>query len=122
MRFINQDTYKGDLTNSLSLNLYTYVENNPIFYIDPTGHKAEAYVGVHPVALGFSHASIIIFVDEESEYWDHSLFIDNYDDESGMRYATLGAGPVDGKLIAGYNREKDVMLDIKDRDALIRFC
>lgn len=37
-RFINEDTYEGDIKNPLSLNLYTYVENNPLRYVDPTGH------------------------------------------------------------------------------------
>jgi RHS repeat-associated protein len=37
-RFISQDTFEGDAKNPLSLNLYTYVENNPLKYIDPTGH------------------------------------------------------------------------------------
>jgi RHS repeat-associated protein len=37
-RFITEDTYEGELTNPLSLNLYTYTANNPLKYIDPTGH------------------------------------------------------------------------------------
>ncbi|MFD2117640.1 RHS repeat-associated core domain-containing protein, partial [Paenibacillus yanchengensis] len=37
-RFINEDTYEGELNNPLSLNLYTYVENNPLRYVDPSGH------------------------------------------------------------------------------------
>ncbi|WP_438449321.1 polymorphic toxin-type HINT domain-containing protein [Gorillibacterium sp. sgz5001074] len=37
-RFINEDTYEGDITNPLSLNLYTYVGNNPLTRFDPTGH------------------------------------------------------------------------------------
>ncbi|AOT69961.1 RHS repeat domain-containing protein [Geosporobacter ferrireducens] len=36
-RFITQDTYKGQLNDPLSLNLYTYCANNPISYYDPTG-------------------------------------------------------------------------------------
>ncbi|WP_315910985.1 RHS repeat-associated core domain-containing protein [Xylanibacillus composti] len=39
-RFINEDNYEGDITNPLTLNLYTYVHNNPLIFIDPTGHKA----------------------------------------------------------------------------------
>ncbi|MBA9086384.1 RHS repeat-associated protein [Fontibacillus solani] len=29
-RFITEDTYEGELNNPLSLNLYTYVKNNPV--------------------------------------------------------------------------------------------
>ena len=29
-RFISKDSYEGDITNPLSLNLYTYVENNRV--------------------------------------------------------------------------------------------
>lgn len=43
-RFINEDTYEGDTTNPLSLNLYTYVENNPLTNSDPTGHYCESTV------------------------------------------------------------------------------
>lgn len=38
-RFINEDTYEGQIDNPLSLNLYTYVGNNPLTRWDPTGHK-----------------------------------------------------------------------------------
>lgn len=37
-RFINEDTYEGELNNPLSQNLYTYVHNNPLKYTDPSGH------------------------------------------------------------------------------------
>ncbi|MFB9753304.1 polymorphic toxin-type HINT domain-containing protein [Paenibacillus hodogayensis] len=38
-RFINEDTYEGDISNPLSLNLYTYVQNNPLINVDPSGHS-----------------------------------------------------------------------------------
>ncbi|NHN34677.1 RHS repeat domain-containing protein [Paenibacillus agricola] len=38
-RFMNQDTYEGDINNPLSLNLYTYGHNNPLKYNDPSGHN-----------------------------------------------------------------------------------
>ncbi|WP_379157921.1 RHS repeat-associated core domain-containing protein [Paenibacillus sp. sgz5001063] len=41
-RFINEDTYEGELNEPQTLNLYTYVKNNPLRYIDPSGHRFEA--------------------------------------------------------------------------------
>jgi RHS repeat-associated protein len=37
-RFMQEDTYLGNSTDPLSLNLYTYCSNNPLVYTDPTGH------------------------------------------------------------------------------------
>ena len=39
-RFIQADTYLGNLNDPLSLNLYTYCLNNPHKYVDPSGHFA----------------------------------------------------------------------------------
>ena len=37
-RFISRDSYAGKNEDPLSLNLYTYCHNNPVLYIDPSGH------------------------------------------------------------------------------------
>jgi RHS repeat-associated protein len=37
-RFMNEDTYKGQIDNPQSMNLYAYCINNPVIYIDPSGH------------------------------------------------------------------------------------
>ncbi|MEC0108162.1 polymorphic toxin type 47 domain-containing protein [Paenibacillus taichungensis] len=42
-RFIGEDTYEGELNDPLSLNLYSYVSNNPLKYVDPSGNMAEPY-------------------------------------------------------------------------------
>ena len=39
-RFMQEDTYLGNGTDPLSLNLYTYCFNNPLKYYDPSGHLA----------------------------------------------------------------------------------
>nr|WP_303740666.1 RHS repeat-associated core domain-containing protein [Lutispora saccharofermentans] len=37
-RFLTEDTYRGQIYDPLSLNLYTYCYNEPIMYYDPSGH------------------------------------------------------------------------------------
>ena len=37
--FITEDTYTGQISNPLTLNRYDYVSNNPVNYIDPSGHS-----------------------------------------------------------------------------------
>jgi RHS repeat-associated protein len=40
-RFESADSYFGGATKPQTLNLYTYVRNNPLKYVDPTGHADE---------------------------------------------------------------------------------
>ena len=42
-RFLTEDTYRGRQEDPLSLNRYTYCHNNPLMYIDPTGHTPQKY-------------------------------------------------------------------------------
>lgn len=37
---LSADTYQGDITDPLSLNLYTYCNNEPMMNWDPTGHDS----------------------------------------------------------------------------------
>jgi len=37
-RFLTPDTITGQLNDPLSQNLYVYCGNNPVVYIDPSGH------------------------------------------------------------------------------------
>ncbi|TCX51223.1 hypothetical protein C1I38_10595 [Dehalobacter sp. 12DCB1] len=39
-RFLTQDSYLGDAKNPITQNRYAYGNNNPVIYIDPTGHVA----------------------------------------------------------------------------------
>lgn len=39
MRFITEDTNRGDVKDPLSLNLYIYCKGNPIKYVDINGHN-----------------------------------------------------------------------------------
>ena len=37
--FLTEDSYPGEVTDPLSQNRYSYVQNNPVNYTDPSGHR-----------------------------------------------------------------------------------
>lgn len=41
-RFMGEDSYQGNISDPLSMNLYTYVANNPLKYVDPSGHRYQS--------------------------------------------------------------------------------
>ena len=45
-RFLSEDSFEGQITDPLSLNLYTYCHNEPLMYTDPDGHdeKLDSYI------------------------------------------------------------------------------
>jgi RHS repeat-associated protein len=60
-RFITEDTYRGTQTDPLSLNLYTYANNNPNSYYDPDGNWGIlATIGIG-AAIGFVAGSVVNF-------------------------------------------------------------
>ena len=45
-RFMQEDTFAGQQSDPLSLNLYTYCHNSPLLYFDPTGHYPQTSEGI----------------------------------------------------------------------------
>ncbi len=66
-RFISEDTYRGELNDPLSLNYYTYVNNNPLIYNDPDGHFAKEILGafkyVAKRSIAFIHGGMEFALD-----------------------------------------------------------
>ena len=55
--FLTEDSYSGELTDPLSQNLYTYVQNNPVNYTDPSGHFLKGVVkGIRKVATNIARS------------------------------------------------------------------
>jgi RHS repeat-associated protein len=50
-RLIQRDQFAGMISNPLSLNRYTYVENNPVLNVDPTGMSKSRVLGGRNQAL-----------------------------------------------------------------------
>jgi hypothetical protein len=57
-RFINEDTVEGTVTDPLSLNWYTYCENDPVDNVDPTGHGIlDIGFGAYDIGEFINHTS-----------------------------------------------------------------
>ena len=87
-RFLSEDTNRGKATDPLSLNLYTYCNNNPIFYRDSTGRSPEtiskaldiaqqlaAYDG--PLPVGDALATLFVVYAGGTYVYDHRVDIKN---------------------------------------------
>jgi len=54
-RFITEDSYWGEESDPLSLNLYTYGHNNPIRYTDPRGNiPVDTVIDIASIAWSFN--------------------------------------------------------------------
>lgn len=100
--FISRDSYLSNLMRPLSQNRYIYVENNPVNYIDPSGH---AIIG--QVAAGAIGGAVVGFVgtlvtDIVTNVVRHGLSIKEYRLSSIETYLanTVGAA-VGGAILAG---------------------
>ena len=67
-RFINEDTYEGDTKNPLSLNLYTYVYNNPTRYHDPSGNVPVLVALIGKQVLNYG---LDVMIGVGTDYLDH---------------------------------------------------
>ena len=88
-RWITEAPYKGSIDDPLSLNLYVFVRNSPLIYVDPSGHFAIAIPAASAikgftVALGVIGAAVIV---EEATDNDGGLLNYWYDElRSGAAY------------------------------------
>ena len=102
-RFLSTDPVSFTEKNLHSFNRYGYGNNNPYKYIDPDGR--EVRLQWHVVALGDYHTLVRITPENQARYANDPRF-SNIDD-NGRHYATMGAGPVSGRLVSDFNRERD---------------
>ncbi|WP_411347185.1 RHS repeat-associated core domain-containing protein [Paenibacillus sp. WLX2291] len=88
-RFLNEDTYEGEINNPLSLNVYTYVHNNTLIHADPTGNWCASSDGknAHPGDCSTKAGNF------ESDYLHDGDQIVSNGNEIGVFYDNDGAHP-----------------------------
>ncbi|MCL5058255.1 MAG: right-handed parallel beta-helix repeat-containing protein [Actinobacteria bacterium] len=77
-RFISRDTYPGTLADPLSMNLYAYCGNNPVNYVDPSGHTFLGPMGsMGPIGDAISKYESKKYTPLEIDYSDLQDEIDS---------------------------------------------
>jgi len=95
-RFITADTVKGDILDTQSQNLYVYVQNNPMMYIDPTGNQLIAAAGAYATAAS-QDPTLIIDMEDFANAWDQVDFSEGFtasNIEAGVIMGLSGAGAI----------------------------
>ncbi len=84
---------------------YVFSRNDPVDRYDLLGLRI--LLETHPVALGIDHSKITIIPDCQANWIYDYRFAPNMTPR-GLRYATIGAGSVNGFLVWDVNRPRDV--------------
>ncbi|MFD1177720.1 toxin C-terminal domain-containing protein [Paenibacillus puldeungensis] len=85
-RFVSKDSYEGSIDNPLSLNRYSYVENNPLMYTDPSGNFKFKPYDVQEITSLLDDARVKSKFSKKNKYYQvYKDFIwDRYNFESFM--------------------------------------
>ena len=103
-RFLTQDTYRGENMEPDTLHLYAYCANNPVNYVDPSGHSF-FYLNSSNGAAGAGHAAILIKYKGKWRYY--SWEGDGYKSKKAQ-LKTVKKG-IKGKTInKSFNKAKNV--------------
>ncbi|SHM88022.1 RHS repeat-associated core domain-containing protein [Anaerosporobacter mobilis DSM 15930] len=68
-RFVSEDSYRGEANDPASLNLYGYVKNNPVKYMDPSGNSQLEIAKDAIIILVFIVGSICTYIKVRADYF-----------------------------------------------------
>jgi RHS repeat-associated protein len=101
-RFISEDSYEGEINSPLSLNRYTYGHNNPLTYIDPSGHRVEKGGGVESTNR-YVTVNVTTFIPDskipETAYLGHGDGRDLWEDGTFRTKHTIVIDTVTGTVV-----------------------
>lgn len=98
-RFLTRDTWQGDYTRPASLHRYTYAENNPVLYTDPSGHFGQIIAGAAIGAAigGEGNYGYQVYQNRQGGLdWGQSLTCIKWGSVGGWALAGAGVGALAG--------------------------
>jgi RHS repeat-associated protein len=107
-RFLQEDSYSGDIKDPLSLNLYVYVNNNPMTYDDPNGHWPSFINNIVSTVSSAASSAWSYVKEKASDFysWGSSAI------SSAENYISNKVDYVASKASSAYNWGKEVVSDI----------
>lgn len=100
------------------LSMFSYGAASPLKYSDPLG--LEILIQAHPVALGLDHTKLTLIPNDQARWKNHPHFKNRLPD--GRAFATMGAGPEQGRLVSEINRERDVKFVLNGGNTFSEQC
>ncbi|SFF46779.1 RHS repeat-associated core domain-containing protein [Paenibacillus algorifonticola] len=111
-RFISKDSYEGDIKNPLSLNRYSYVENNPLIYTDSSGNvKIKSPVDTYLEGLRIGQ-----YGSYEGRYYhqyfdDHDITREEFLKGIGIKQSSYDSPSIIGKLTSANKKQEKKLED-----------
>ena len=111
-RFTQEDTYRGD-----GLNLYAYCRNNPVYYVDPTGHdssKVNSYQDARDNEIELSTIEGASNSVLENANYAQKTYSKTFSEEGRKIYSSLAGEPINtiDDLVSSINKGKINVVDL----------
>ncbi len=105
-RFISQDTYRGERDDAGTWHLYVYCANDPVNYVDPSGHVAVPLAAGAVLVFGGILLSVGAYWGGTSQSWERLQDAINDLTSAGKRNARLMIKRIDKSLSKVKNKLK----------------
>lgn len=105
-RFISQDTYRGERDDAGTWHLYAYCANDPVNYVDPSGHVAVPLAAGAVLVFGGILLSVGAYWGGTSQSWERLQDAINDLTSAGKRNARLMIKRIDKSLSKVKNKLK----------------
>ena len=85
-RFMTEDSYRGEIMKPEIGHLYVYCANNPVNYVDPSGHKAKTVIYYNKKGKGFKKQAMHSPYYKNSQVTFKSVIKKAQFKKSGIKY------------------------------------
>ena len=98
-RFLTEDTYRGELNEPDTLHLYVYCKNNPINYVDPSGHIIVPALAYYAGVTFITASGMILYYCGKARIRGETFYIYRSSKPKKKSYKATAVMPKTGKAI-----------------------